>query len=368
MDIANDNDMGLTTEQTEKVLQFQDLTGIEDISICRDVLHRHQWDLEVAIQEQLNIREGRPSIFATTESRPPAVVNDHSNQRIYTTPASSDPPVGITGYVGYVFNMIVSLFYNTFSSILNTLLSIFRDDSRRIITDPLADVMGFISKYREQYGSQPVFYQGTYAQAVNDAKRELRFLLVYLHSDNHADTALFCRNTLSHEQVSQYISLHTLLWGCNIQSPEGWRVAHSLAVRRYPVCAVVALRDHRMTVVGRIEGATDKDLFLQRLESLLSDNEIYLTQARADRYERSLTQSLRAQQDEAYEQSLRADQEKERLKEQERLKQKSKENEEKQRQQEEEQRKQKIAEEKLNVWQKYQKNHRLMHQKSYLLL
>lgn len=62
-----------------------------------------------------------------------------------------------------------------------------------VITDPLADVMGFISKYREQYGSQPVFYQGTYAQAVNDAKRELRFLLVYLHSDNHADTALFCR-------------------------------------------------------------------------------------------------------------------------------------------------------------------------------
>lgn len=87
--------------------------------------------LQVAIQEQLNIREGRPSIFATTESRPPAVVNDHSNQRIYTTPASSDPPVGITGYVGYVFNMIVSLFYNTFSSVINTLLSIFRDDSRR---------------------------------------------------------------------------------------------------------------------------------------------------------------------------------------------------------------------------------------------
>lgn len=42
---------GLTNGQTEKVLQFQDLTGIEDINICRDVLIRHQWDLEVAIQE-----------------------------------------------------------------------------------------------------------------------------------------------------------------------------------------------------------------------------------------------------------------------------------------------------------------------------
>lgn len=41
-------DDGLTNEQTEKVLQLQDLTGIEDMSICRDVLIRHQWDLEVS--------------------------------------------------------------------------------------------------------------------------------------------------------------------------------------------------------------------------------------------------------------------------------------------------------------------------------
>lgn len=44
-----DNAMGLTHEQTDKILQFQDLTGIEDMSICRDVLQRHQWDLEVII-------------------------------------------------------------------------------------------------------------------------------------------------------------------------------------------------------------------------------------------------------------------------------------------------------------------------------
>lgn len=42
-----DNAMGLTHDQTDKILQFQDLTGIEDMSICRDVLQRHQWDLEV---------------------------------------------------------------------------------------------------------------------------------------------------------------------------------------------------------------------------------------------------------------------------------------------------------------------------------
>lgn len=48
MDFMRDNaGLGLTTDQTEKVLQFQDLTGIEDITVCRDVLQRHQWNLEV---------------------------------------------------------------------------------------------------------------------------------------------------------------------------------------------------------------------------------------------------------------------------------------------------------------------------------
>jgi len=30
--------------------RFQDLTGIEDLSVCRDVLQRHNWNLEVAVQ------------------------------------------------------------------------------------------------------------------------------------------------------------------------------------------------------------------------------------------------------------------------------------------------------------------------------
>ena len=30
-------------------------------------------------------------------------------------------------------------------------------------------------------------------QALNDAKRELRFLLVYLHGNDHQDTENFCR-------------------------------------------------------------------------------------------------------------------------------------------------------------------------------
>ena len=62
------------------------------------------------------------------------------------------------------------------------------------VTDPVGDVLAFIRLYEEKYGHQhPVFYQGTYSQALNDAKQELRFLLVYLHCEEHQDTANFCR-------------------------------------------------------------------------------------------------------------------------------------------------------------------------------
>lgn len=113
MDYLGDNaGLGLTTDQTEKVLQFQDLTGIEDVTVCRDVLQRHQWNLEVAVQEQLNIREGRPSLYAT-ETRPPAVVSDHLLRHVFYTPPTDGSGSGLRGFIRNVLNFFWSICYNT---------------------------------------------------------------------------------------------------------------------------------------------------------------------------------------------------------------------------------------------------------------
>lgn len=109
--------MGLTGDQTEKVLQFQDLTGIEDMTICRDVLQRHQWNLEVAVQEQLNIREGRPSVYAS-ESRPPAVVSDHLGQHIYYTPPTDGSGSGFKGLLKTVLGFFWNMCYSTIIAVL----------------------------------------------------------------------------------------------------------------------------------------------------------------------------------------------------------------------------------------------------------
>lgn len=78
---------GLTNEQTEQVLQFQDITGIEDMNVCRDMLIRHHWNLEIAYLENQNFREGRPSLYAqSTEARMPTVLNDRYMQHVFPSP------------------------------------------------------------------------------------------------------------------------------------------------------------------------------------------------------------------------------------------------------------------------------------------
>lgn len=62
-----------------------------------------------------------------------------------------------------------------------------------MVTDPLGDVMTFINNYTAKYSPHPVFYQGTYAQALNDAKNELRYLIVYLHMESWSENQHFSR-------------------------------------------------------------------------------------------------------------------------------------------------------------------------------
>ncbi|XP_014214246.1 FAS-associated factor 2 [Copidosoma floridanum] len=309
-----DFDLGdLVGDQIEKVLQFQDLTGIEDLSVCRDVLQRHDWNLEVAVQEQLNLYEGRPSMYAQdSRVRPPPVV-DESNSRIYFTSAGS------TGGGGFFSTYILPFCYNLMTSILQLIFAIFRRNVRPVSLDPVQDVVNFIRTYEEQYGaSHPVFYQGSYNQALSDAKQELRFLLVYLHKDESQEVDQWCRNTLGNPDIVQFVNINTLFWACNIKSGEGYKVAEALKAGTYPFLALIVLKDHKMTIVGRMEGTPSPSELKSRMQSIVDSNEVNLIQARQERAERSLTQSLRQQQDIAYEESLRADQEKDRRREEER--------------------------------------------------
>ncbi|XP_025750990.2 FAS-associated factor 2 [Manacus vitellinus] len=323
----------------------QDLTGIESMDQCRHTLEQHNWNIEAAVQDRLNEQEGVPSVFNPPPSRPLQV--NTADHRIYSYVVSRPQPRGLLGW-GYYFIMLPFRFtYYTLLDIFRFALRFIRPDPRSRVTDPVGDIISFIHMFEEKYGRiHPVFYQGTYSQALNDAKRELRFLLVYLHGDDHQDTDEFCRNTLCAPEVITLINTRMLFWACSTNKPEGYRVSQALRENTYPFLAVIMLKDRRMTVVGRLEGLIQADDLINQLMFIMDANQTYLVSERLEREERNQTQVLRQQQDEAYLASLRADQEKERKKKEERERKKKKEEEVQQQKLAEERRRQTLQEEK----------------------
>lgn len=303
----------LCAEQIGKLFQFQDLTGIDSLPTCRDVLQRHNWDLESAVQDQLNLREGRPSVFAGTSetSSAPTVFVDPTRQQIFKSEAS-----GTGNFLPFVIDYILRSFYNTFVSVVRFTWSLVWPEPRPPITDPVADVGKFIRNYESMYGNEhPIFYRGSYKQALNDAKQELRFLVIYLHQNDQIDCSNFSSSVLPNSDVISFLNESNILfWACEQDTSEGNRVASALQANVYPYIAVIVLRESRMTLVGRMEGPVSPVEFIRRLRLIFEANEAHLIAARAERIERSFNQSLREQQDRAYLESLRADEQKEQLK------------------------------------------------------
>ncbi|XP_036168602.1 FAS-associated factor 2 isoform X4 [Myotis myotis] len=347
--MAAPEEQDLTQEQTEKLLQFQDLTGIESMDQCRHTLEQHNWNIEAAVQDRLNEQEGVPSVFNPPPSRPLQV--NTADHRIYSYVVSRPQPRGLLGWGYYLIMLPFRFTYYTILDIFRFALRFIRPDPRSRVTDPVGDIVSFMHSFEEKYGrAHPVFYQGTYSQALNDAKRELRFLLVYLHGDDHQDSDEFCRNTLCAPEVISLINTRMLFWACSTNKPEGYRVSQALRENTYPFLAMIMLKDRRMTVVGRLEGLIQPDDLINQLTFIIDANQTYLVSERLERSvcreERNQTQVLRQQQDEAYLASLRADQEKERKKREERERKRRKEEEVKQQKLAEERRRQNLQEEK----------------------
>eukprot|EP00127_Corallochytrium_limacisporum_P002391 Clim_evm32s119 gene=Clim_evmTU32s119 len=183
----------------------------------------------------------------------------------------------------------------------------------------------FIRAFVDRYGNDhPTFLQCSYDRAVERAKTDLKFLLVYLHSPEHTDTDRFCQEVLTSEPIIDYVDGNFLCWAASIDSVQGSYAAHSkLHAVTYPSMFVLLFKNGRMTVVRRIEGsglATIESL-LGSLAQTISDNERELDRQRRDREEREVTAQLRQEQDAEFLEALRQDQEKEKQRqEEERLK------------------------------------------------
>ena len=130
--------------------------------------------------------------------------------------------------------------------------------------------------------THPPFYEGTFSQAVEAARKELKFLLIYLHKENDEDSDRFCQSVLGNPEVIGYISHSMMFWVGYESRAEGLQVRFKKEPNT-SLCLIV-LKKNGMTVVGRKQGGLPNSReLLDWLDNTVVENGELVRNARVKR-------------------------------------------------------------------------------------
>jgi len=211
----NTDSVELPEEKRQTLLQFQEIVAIDSEEECLCILERHNWILEVAVQSTFNENEGLPPVYSSQPSvggqidadgiihYPQSITNPIMRQESSSAPGEASVdlyrqdswlswlsrvvffPLTLT-HAGYAFC------YHSVSGILTLLVRIFIPSFGRGKSQPIDDILKFKKEYEDMYGAvHPTLYLGSYSQVLSDARKELKFILVYLHAKQHQTHQIF---------------------------------------------------------------------------------------------------------------------------------------------------------------------------------
>ena len=255
----------------------------------------------------------------------------------------SQPNSQVNRRVPFLIAVILTpftLFYSSLTGLFRLLFQIFRlvtgvarasprtlstQDITRIPDDPnphpREEAVRFIQQLEPFCGRYGLpFFEGSYAQAYDVAKSDLKYLVIIILSSEHDENGAFVRHTLTAPETIAFIrerSADLVLWGGSVLDSETYRVASALGCSKLPYTAIVAHNDYRgsapsMYVLARMSGSPSQAGFVSFLGKTMDQHTPNLNTARSSRNARQTTTNLRDEQNSAYERSLAADREKSR--------------------------------------------------------
>ncbi|KAI5867680.1 hypothetical protein GGS23DRAFT_549442 [Durotheca rogersii] len=361
-----DVDIGRLSQEQQSVLEQYTQVTAQDVKDAVPLLERSQWNVQIAIAKFFDGEGPDPVAEArATQNHIPQQEIRHENlhesfvtagqpfgrlpprfrpdpaPRIVPQPPTTHRPPFLLAIIFAPFNFG----YRAFSTLFRTFLYIFaflpasirpralttsmtsgwKGTRGRRMLMPRDTAARFKREFEEEYGSSSLpFYEGGFAQALDLAKKDLKFLLIVLMSPEHDDTESFTRETLLSPEVVSFISDPTnniVLWGGNVLDSEAYQVAAEYNCTKFPFSCLVCLtpRDGgggastRMSIVKRLVGPLSPATYLSELQTAVGKYAPDLAGVRAERTAHEVARSLRTEQDSAYERSLARDRERARL-------------------------------------------------------
>ncbi|KAH8907577.1 hypothetical protein BR93DRAFT_911508 [Coniochaeta sp. PMI_546] len=350
----------LTASQQEALQQYTDVTS-QEVSEAIAVLQRSQWNVQIAITkffdgevqdpvaEAISAQNGGlPGPGARFDTLGDSLWDVHPlnhdprTRRIARTPLAPRvvpqqpttyrPPFVLSillapfraGYgllallfrsVSYILSFLPRQFQVT--AMGNSINGSLKNTNGRRMLMPKDTAARFKREFDEQYGENSLtWFDGGHAQALDAAKKDVKFLLIILMSPEHDDTESFVRGTLLSQDVVEFINdpaNNIILWGGNVMDSEAYQVSLEYNCTKFPCSVLACLTPKegttRMGIIKRVAGPMTPSRYLASLNSAMDKYKPDLEGVRAERVANDFARNLRAEQDAAYERSLATDRE-----------------------------------------------------------
>ncbi|KAG1083474.1 hypothetical protein G6F42_022202 [Rhizopus arrhizus] len=315
----------LNDEERDKLHQYQTITQIQDVEEALGQLLEFDWNLERAIQnvyESTSREKNREELEQEVATTVPAAETRSTST---TTPNTTRKrPSLLLTILLWPFGMAWNITWSILSLASRIIMA--RPAITQKKRDPRVLALEFIESFEQKYGSHHIeFFRGGYSQALEKARKDLKFMLVLLHSDDHDDTDAFCRNTLTSDRLVNFVrDKNILVWAGNVRETEAHKVSYTLQASTYPFMALIALQGSstpKMTVIERIEGTCHPEELISQIDIAMDRHGAVVNRLLNERKEREMQRQLLVDQDAAFNKSLKQDQEKARLAEEERQRQ-----------------------------------------------
>ena len=380
----------LTPEQQEALQTYTAVTDQDPLAAI-PILQRAEWNVQFAIARFFDGEPTTDSLAEAQAAMAPTSSRHISNLQFESVLAASRPsttasrpaedrvekidtnastttqsPSLILSALLMPFNLVYRIFGTllspfgflmpTFiSRILHRLLTQRPKPTRRALP-PADNAVRFIREFSETYGEHNLpFAQSGFNLTLDNAKKDLKYLLVVLLSPDHDENDTWVRDTLLSPELASLLSSHKddmVLWGGNVQDAEAYQVSSSLNCTKFPFAALICQTSDTgspgMTVIMRATGPIFANELVAKLGAAMTAQQSQLQTARSTRREQQASRNLRDEQDSAYERSLAQDRERTRIRREE---QEAKERAE--REAEESARAEEIQQQKIEQWRRW---------------
>jgi len=309
----------LTDYQRDQLRAFKDFAAIDDDGRAISFLRNAEWNVSIALERSFSNPlqedgEEKADIFG---SNAVPGVRSGSGDTLPHSPASPN-----SDDLEYTNDIWVEWFIKKFhywrryiegfipSFALPWLPTIFSDPpSAHYFQSPL-------ERFRKKYGPLIPNFQARSLVSImgQDTNRPI---FIYLHSPGHDDTDDFCRDSLTNEEVVNYLNTKYISWLGSVATSKGYNIAtRMLWVTRYPYIAVLSpLQGRRnatqFNAVFQHAGPIDAPTLLRALRTAQDKFQLELAQNVAHQMQLQEDRVLREQQENDY--SNMIDEEKQRI-------------------------------------------------------